>query len=145
MSDQPHSAKASEEEHAFYETIKAQPPSANRLTEMREMITERLASASAQQGEENERKPLATPEQEAWLFNDGKGRIYNELQSAQTRPATVEPQMKDELPLPVRLRNLAQYAEDGPQSRMVTDMIALMREAADLLNRQSPPPVEGEP
>jgi hypothetical protein len=58
-------------------------------------------------------------------------------------PATVEPQMKDELPLPVRLRNLAQYAEDGPQSRMVTDMIALMREAADLLNRQSSPPVEG--
>jgi hypothetical protein len=63
--------------------------------------------------------------------------------SAQTRPATVELQIKDELPLPVRLRNLAQYAEDGPQSRMVTDMIALMREAADLLNRQSSPPVEG--
>jgi hypothetical protein len=64
-------------------------------------------------------------------------------QSAQTPPATVEPQMKDELPLPVRLCNLADYAEGGPQSRMVTDMIALMREAADLLNRQSPPPVEG--
>jgi hypothetical protein len=39
----------------------------------------------------------------------------------------------DQLPLPVRLRNLADYAEGGPQSRMVTDMIGLMREAASLL------------
>jgi hypothetical protein len=103
-----------------------------------------LASASAPQGQENERaESYRQSYVKALEVIEAREREIKELQSAQTRPATVEPQMKDELPLPVRLRNLAQYAEDGPQSRMVTDMIALMREAADLLNRQSSPPVEG--
>ena len=42
----------------------------------------------------------------------------------------------------VRLRNLADYAADGPPSPMLTDMVALMREAADALGWQ---PIETLP
>ena len=37
-----------------------------------------------------------------------------------------------------RLRGLAQYAADGPASPMLSDIIALMREAADALPTQQP-------